>query len=55
MPKTVKDEIAEHVNEIWDEFDTDRSGKLNKKETLRFVNTLFQAKGYPIASLSLFD
>ena len=33
------DEIVKQtVHKIWKEFDTDRSGKLNKKETLRFLN-----------------
>ena len=32
------DMIVKIVNDIWYDFDTDRSGKLNKKETLRFMN-----------------
>lgn len=33
-----KDEVAATVEKIWKTFDTDQSGKLNRKETLRFLN-----------------
>ena len=31
-------DILDMVNRIWYNFDTDRSGKLNRKETLKFLN-----------------
>ena len=40
------DEIVKQtVHKIWKEFDTDRSGKLNKKETLRFLNAFLASQG----------
>jgi|TARA_B110000285_G_C14809393_1_gene461240 hypothetical protein len=35
---TEEDEVAEIVNRIWYKYDVDRSGALNRKETLRFVD-----------------
>jgi Ca2+-binding EF-hand superfamily protein len=32
------DEIMDIVDEIWIKFDTDRSGKLNRRETFKFLN-----------------
>jgi len=29
--------VMDIVDEIWDKFDTDRSGLLNRRETLRFI------------------
>jgi hypothetical protein len=37
--------VKEIVDEIWDQFDTDNSGRLNKKETKIFLNVLLQQKG----------
>lgn len=41
------EEIKDIVNSIWYRFDTDRSGKLNRQETLRFLNAFFQEQGQP--------
>lgn len=35
---TEEDDVAEIVNRIWYKYDTDRSGALNRRETLRFVD-----------------
>ena len=32
------DEIREIIERIWYKYDTDRSGQLNRRETLRFLN-----------------
>lgn len=36
------EEIKDIVNQIWRKFDSDRNGKLNKRETLRFINAFFK-------------
>ena len=41
----VYDDVIGIINEIWYEFDTDRSGQLNRKETLKFVNAFLNKKG----------
>ena len=33
------------VNDIWYNFDTDGSGKLNRMETLRFLNSFLKSRG----------
>ena len=39
QPETdIEQIINDTVNDIWNEFDTDRSGSLDKAETRRFVN-----------------
>ena len=40
-------EVIQKVNQIWKEFDEDRNGKLNRSETLRFVNTFFRSQAKP--------
>ena len=35
---TEDDQIMDIVDQIWDKYDTDNSGKLNRRETLRFLN-----------------
>ena len=42
---TEEDEIMDIVDNIWDKYDTDRSGKLNRRETLRFMNAFLQSRG----------
>ena len=37
-PLIINDEIADIVNRIWYNYDRDRSGKLNRRETLKFLN-----------------
>lgn len=39
------DVIIKVVNEIWYDFDTDRSGKLSRRETLRFLNAFLGSRG----------
>ena len=39
------DEIRNMVERIWYKFDTDRSGQLNRRETLRFLNAFFKDQG----------
>ena len=44
------EEIIDIVNEIWNKFDTDRSGKLNRMETLKFLNAFLMQRGRPPTS-----
>ena len=44
------DMIVKIVNDIWYDFDTDRSGKLNRRETLRFLNQFLAQRGQPPTS-----
>ena len=44
------DLIINAVNKIWKDFDTDRSGKLNKRESLKFINAFLAAQGKPTAT-----
>jgi hypothetical protein len=39
------DDIIVTINEIWYKYDVDRSGSLNRKETLRFINNFLAQKG----------
>lgn len=39
------DDVIGIINDIWYEFDTDRSGQLSRKETLKFVNAFLGKKG----------
>ena len=39
------DEIRDMVESIWYKFDTDRSGQLNRRETLMFLNAFFKDQG----------
>lgn len=39
------DEIMDVVDNIWDKYDTDKSGKLNRRETLRFLNDFLKSRG----------
>ena len=43
----VDEEIIDIVHGIWYKFDTDRSGKLNRYETLRFLNAFLESRGKP--------
>jgi hypothetical protein len=33
------------VISIWKKFDTDKSGKLNRRETLKFLNAFMESRG----------
>lgn len=52
---SLEEEILEEVNSIWFDFDTDRSGKLNRREALKFVNSIMLKKGKPPASYIVFN
>jgi hypothetical protein len=39
------DEIMDTVISIWKKFDTDKSGKLNRRETLKFLNAFMESRG----------
>ena len=43
--KPEDDEVVKIVNRIWYKYDTDRSGALNRKETLRFVDDYLAHRG----------
>jgi hypothetical protein len=55
MVPSLEEELLDIVDSIWYDFDTDRSGKLNKKETLRFVNAFLAKKGRPPATYLVFN
>jgi hypothetical protein len=44
------DDIIVTINEIWYKYDVDRSGSLNRKETLRFINNFLAQKGKRLAT-----
>ena len=52
---TLEQEVYEIVNQIWYEFDTDRSGQLNKMETLRFIKAFMARKGQAPPSYIVFS
>lgn len=43
------------VDQVWYDYDVDRSGYLNKRETLRFLNDILAQQGKPHATLSMFN
>jgi Ca2+-binding EF-hand superfamily protein len=43
------------VNSIWYEFDTDRSGKLNRSETFKFIKSFLSKKCKPSISYLVFS
>ena len=48
-------QVIKMVNQIWKEFDEDKNNKLNRAETLRFVNTFFRSQGKPEVINAEFD
>ena len=50
-----KDEVGAVVEKIWNTFDTDQSGKLNRKETLRFLNHYLTLTNQPLATNKIFN
>ena len=40
---------------IWNRYDLDQSGKLNRRETLKFLNSILTERGQPPASHSVFN
>ena len=49
------DEIMDTINEIWKDFDTDRSGKLNRRETMKFMNAFLKSRGQLPATYAQFS
>jgi hypothetical protein len=43
------------VNLIWKEFDADKNGKLNRAETLKFINKFYREQGRPEVMNAAFD
>ena len=43
------------MHKIFQEFDTDRSGYLDKRETLTLLNTILREQGEPNSSVSEFN
>lgn len=54
IPSLAK-EVADIVNSIWYEFDVDRSGKLNRSETFKFIKSFLSKKGKPPISYLVFS
>ena len=54
-PKSKLDELDTYVNQIWEKFDTDCSGKLDRRETLRFINEFLSQNGKYPATTSMFN
>ena len=52
--KPEEDVVVEIVNNIWYKYDTDRSGALNRRETLRFVDDFLSQRGQPPATRQQF-
>ena len=40
----IKDDLDEVIDGMWDQFDTDNSGRLNRKETMILLNILLAKK-----------
>ena len=49
------DSIADIVNQIWYKYDKDRSGKLNRRETLKFLNDFLAEQGRPPTTHAQFN
>jgi Ca2+-binding EF-hand superfamily protein len=50
-----QDEVVNTVNRIWFRYDSDRSGYLDKRETLRFLNDFLADRGKRPVSVPLFN
>lgn len=48
-------DIISLVNSIWYKFDTDRSGALNRKETVRFLNQFMADQKLPRVNNFIFN
>jgi Ca2+-binding EF-hand superfamily protein len=48
--KASEDVIRAQVEKMWDLYDQDKSGKLDKKEVLRFMNEVLTTVKSPIAT-----
>jgi Ca2+-binding EF-hand superfamily protein len=55
IPHSLKDAIDDTINEIWKDFDTDRSGKLNRRETMKFMNAFLKSRGQLPATYAQFS
>ena len=45
--------MAEYIESIWDEYDTNKSGVLEKKQAMRFLDDM--VSNYAISNLSASD
>ena len=45
QPMTKKEEIKDVISRIWDEYDTDKNGKLDKKETRKLIKDIVKNLG----------
>lgn len=52
---TEEDEISNLIQKAWYNYDVDRSGYLDKRETLRFLNDLLMNQGQQSATLPMFN
>lgn len=48
-------DIGKIVQQVWFQYDVDRSGYLDKRETLRFLNDILAQHGRQQATLSMFN
>jgi Ca2+-binding EF-hand superfamily protein len=48
-------QISSTVDKIWVKYDLDRSGFLNRRETLKFLNDFLVTKGQPPATIAKFN
>lgn len=52
---TRQPDIGKIVQQVWFQYDVDRSGYLDKRETLRFLNDILAQQGRQQATLSMFN
>lgn len=50
-----EDTLVDTVNKIFDEYDVDMNGFLDKIETLRLVNTILKNQGKPATTIPAFN
>ena len=50
-----EDTLINTVNQIFDEFDVDLNGYLDKIESMRLVNTILKNKGKPSTTIPAFN
>jgi Ca2+-binding EF-hand superfamily protein len=54
-PQDIIDEVNKIVEDIFYDFDVNRSGNLDRKESLNFVNHILSNQGKMPASFSVFN
>ena len=52
---SVPNDISRMIQKAWFEYDLDRNGYLDKRETFRFLNDILSDQGQPQATLSMFN